>query len=117
MRQGKGAPESLTRDFDIGCDRAATEKIARSGQMSKILHSGGANAVKNILRQMGSEATEESTNYFLNYVANLAANHPGKVQPTKAPRALRAARSAAVVFGTAGAVGSSGNRYGRYECR
>lgn len=70
--QGKGARESLTRGLTSGAIEAATERLPL-GQMSKILHSGGVNAVKNILIQMGEEATEESASYFLNYVADKAA--------------------------------------------
>lgn len=73
--QGKGARESLARGLTSGAIEAATERLPL-GQMSKILHSGGVNAVKNILIQMGEEATEESASYFLNYVADLAANDP-----------------------------------------
>ena len=73
--QGKGARESLTRGLTSGAIEAATERLPL-GQMSKILHSGGVNAVKNILIQMGEEATEESASYFLNYVADQAAQDP-----------------------------------------
>lgn len=43
--QGKGARESLTRGLTSGAIEAATERLPL-GQMSKILHSGGVNAVK-----------------------------------------------------------------------
>ena len=63
--------------------------------MSKILHSGGVNAVKNILIQMGEEATEESASYFLNYVADLAANDPdAKFSLAELTQSAAAARSA-----------------------
>lgn len=106
--QGKGARESLTRGLTSGAIEAATERLPL-GQMSKILHSGGVNAVKNILIQMGEEATEESASYFLNYVADKAA------QDTDAKFSLQElAQSAAggafggLVFGAAGAVTSRG---------
>ncbi len=55
--QGKGARESLTRGLTSGAIEAATERLPL-GQMSKILHSGGVNAVKNILIQMGEEGRQ-----------------------------------------------------------
>ena len=55
--QGKSAGEALGRGTVSGIIEAATEKLPLE-RMAEILHSGGANAVKNILRQMGTEATE-----------------------------------------------------------
>ncbi|MEE0048968.1 MAG: hypothetical protein UET83_07325, partial [Eubacteriales bacterium] len=75
--------------------------------MSKILHSGGTNAVKNILRQMGTEATEESASYFLNYVADLAANDPdAKFSLAELTQSAAGGAFGGLVFGAAGAVGS-----------
>lgn len=92
--QGKGARESLTRGLTSGAIEAATERLPL-GQMSKILHSGGVNAVKNILIQMGEEATEESASYFLNYVADKAAqDSDAKFSLQELARAPQAARSA-----------------------
>lgn len=104
--QGKGARESLTRGLTSGAIEAATERLPL-GQMSKILHSGGVNAVKNILIQMGEEATEESASYFLNYVADLAANDPD-AKFSLQELAQSAARGAfgGLVFGAAGALGA-----------
>lgn len=104
--QGKGARESLTRGLTSGAIEAATEKLPLE-QMSKILHSGGANAVKNILRQMGSEATEESASYFLNYVADLAANDPdAKFSLQELAQSAAGGAFGGLVFGTAGALGA-----------
>lgn len=104
--QGKGARESLTRGLTSGAIEAATERLPL-GQMSKILHSGGANAVKNILRQMGSEATEESASYFLNYVADLAANDPdAKFSLQELAQSAAGGAFGGLVFGTAGALGA-----------
>ena len=104
--QGKGARESLTRGLTSGAIEAATERLPL-GQMSKILHSGGVNAVKNILIQMGEEATEESTSYFLNYVADLAANDPdAKFSLAELTQSAAGGAFGGLVFGTAGAVGS-----------
>ena len=106
--QGKGARESLTRGLTSGAIEAATERLPL-GQMSKILHSGGVSAVKNILIQMGEEATEESASYFLNYVADLAANDPdAKFSLAELTQSAAGGAFGGLVFGTAGAVGSRG---------
>lgn len=104
--RGIGARESLTRGLTSGAIEAATERLPL-GQMSKILHSGGVNAVKNILIQMGEEATEESASYFLNYVADLAANDPdAKFSLAELTQSAAGGAFGGLVFGTAGAVGS-----------
>ena len=104
--QGKGAWESLTRGLTSGAIEAATERLPL-GQMSKILHSGGVNAVKNILIQMGEEATEESASYFLNYVADKAAQDPNaKFSLAELTQSAAGGAFGGLVFGAAGAVGS-----------
>lgn len=104
--QGKGARESLTRGLTSGAIEAATERLPL-GQMSKILHSGGVNAVKNILIQMGEEATEESASYFMNYVADLAANDPdAKFSLAELTQSAAGGAFGGLVFGAAGALGS-----------
>lgn len=104
--QGKGARESLTRGLTSGAIEAVTEKLPLE-QMSKILHSGGTNAVKNILRQMGSEATEESVSYFMNYVADLAANDPdAKFSLQELAQSAAGGAFGGLVFGAAGALGA-----------
>lgn len=104
--QGKGARESLTRGLTSGAIEAATERLPL-GQMSKILHSGGTNAVKSILRQMGSEATEESASYFLNYVADLAANDPeAKFSLAELTQSAASGAFGGLIYGTAGSLGS-----------
>lgn len=104
--QGKTAGESLARGTVSGVIEAATEKLPLE-QMSKILHSGGTNAVKNILRQMGSEATEESASYFLNYVADLAANDPdAKFSLQELAQSAAGGAFGGLVFGAAGALGA-----------
>lgn len=104
--QGKTAGESLARGTVSGVIEAATEKLPLE-QMSKILHSGGTNAVKNILRQMGTEATEESASYFLNYVADLAANDPdAKFSLAELTQSAAGGAFGGLVFGAAGALGA-----------
>lgn len=102
--QGKSAGEALGRGTVSGIIEAATEKLPLE-RMAEILHSGGANAVKNILRQMGTEATEEGASYFLNYVSDLAAADPD-AEFSLAELAQSAAGGAfgGLVFGTAGTV-------------
>ena len=104
--QGKGARDSLTRGLTSGAIEAATERLPL-GQMSKILHSGGVNAVKNILIQMGEEATEESASYFLNYVADKAAQDPNaKFSLAELTQSAAGGAFGGLVFGTAGALGA-----------
>ena len=106
--QSKGARESLTRGLTSGAIEAATERLPL-GQMSKILHSGGVNAVKNILIQMGEEATEESASYFLNYVADKAAQDPdAKFSLQELAQSAAGGAFGGLVFGAAGAVTSRG---------
>lgn len=104
--RGIGARESLTRGLTSGAIEAATERLPL-GQMSKILHSGGVNAVRNILIQMGEEATEESASYFMNYVADKAAQDPdAKFSLQELAQSAAGGAFGGLVFGTAGAVGS-----------
>ena len=106
--QGKGARESLTRGLTSGAIEAATERLPL-GQMSKILHSGGVNAVRNILIQMGEEATEESASYFMNYVADKAAQDPdAKFSLQELAQSAAGGAFGGLVFGAAGAVTSRG---------
>lgn len=104
--QGKTAGESLARGTVSGVIEAVTEKLPLE-QMSKILHSGGTNAVKNILRQMGTEATEESASYFMNYVADKAAQDPdAKFSLQELAQSAAGGAFGGLVFGTAGALGA-----------
>lgn len=104
--RGIGARESLTRGLTSGAIEAATERLPL-GQMSKILHSGGVNAVKNILIQMGEEATEETASYFMNYVADKAAQDPdAKFSLQELAQSAAGGAFGGLVFGTAGALGA-----------
>lgn len=103
---GIGARESLTRGLTSGAIEAASERLPL-GQMSKILHSGGVNAVKNILIQMGEEATEETASYFMNYVADKAAQDPdAKFSLQELAQSAAGGAFGGLVFGTAGALGA-----------
>lgn len=104
--QGKSAGEALGRGTVSGIIEAATEKLPLE-RMAEILHSGGANAVKNILRQMGTEATEEGVSYFLNYVSDLAAADPdAKFRLAELAQSAAGGAFGGLVFGTAGTVGA-----------
>lgn len=104
--QGKSAGEALGRGLVSGVIEAATEKLPLE-QMSEILHSGGANAVRNILRQMGTEATEEGVSYFLNYVSDLAAADPdAKFSLAELAQSAAGGAFGGLVFGAAGTVGA-----------
>lgn len=104
--QGKSAGEALGRGTVSGIIEAATEKLPLE-RMAEILHSGGANAVKNILRQMGTEATEEGVSYFLNYVSDLAAADPdAKFSLAELAQSAAGGAFGGLVFGTAGTVGA-----------
>lgn len=104
--QGKSAGEALGRGTVSGIIEAATEKLPLE-RMAEILHSGGANAVKNILRQMGTEATEEGVSYFLNYVSDLAAADPdAKFSLAELAQSAAGGAFGGLVFGAAGTVGA-----------
>lgn len=104
--QGKSAGEALGRGTVSGIIEAATEKLPLE-RMAEILHSGGTNAVKNILRQMGTEATEEGVSYFLNYVSDLAAADPdAKFSLAELAQSAAGGAFGGLVFGTAGTVGT-----------
>lgn len=104
--QGKSAGEALGRGTVSGIIEAATEKLPLE-RMAEILHSGGANAVRNILRQMGTESTEEGVSYFLNYVSDLAAADPdAKFSLAELAQSAAGGAFGGLVFGTAGTVGA-----------
>lgn len=73
--QGVSPSEALGRGLTSGIIEAVTEKLPLD-EMAKLLKGGGTSAVRNILRQMGIEAGEESASYLMNYAADWAANDP-----------------------------------------
>lgn len=104
--QGKSAGEALGRGLVSGVIEAATEKLPLE-QMAEILRAGGTGAVKSILRQMGTEATEEGVSYFLNYVSDLAAADPdAKFSLAELAQSAAGGAFGGLVFGTAGTVGA-----------
>ena len=76
LSAGGAAPsEALGRGIVSGVIEAVTERLPID-ELAGILRSGGRDAVRSILRQMGVEATEESASYLMNYAADWAANDP-----------------------------------------
>lgn len=112
--QGVSPGEALGRGISSGVIEAVTEKLPLD-EMANLLKGGGTSAVRNILRQMGIEASEESASYLMNYAADLAANDPNTEFSFAelAQSALGGALSGGV-FGTAGTViGGTRTRQGQ----
>ena len=74
--RGLAPEESLVRGAVSGGIELATEKFSIDNFLEIAKGVGAKNAVKNILRQAGVEASEESTSYLLNYIADKAARDP-----------------------------------------
>lgn len=102
--QGVSPDEALGRGLASGIIEGVTEKLPLD-EMAKLLKGGGTSAVRNILRQMGIEAGEETASYLMNYAADLAANDPN-AEISFEELALSAIGGAVSggVFGTAGTV-------------
>lgn len=104
--QGKSAGEALGRGLVSGVIEAATEKLPLE-QMAEILRAGGTGAVKSILRQMGTEATEEGISYFLNYVSDRAASDPdAEFSLAELVQSVAGGAFGGLIFGAAGNVAS-----------
>lgn len=73
--RGAAPGEALARGLVSGGIEAATEKIPLDSLLD-LVKTGGRSAVRSLLRQMGTEATEESVSYVLNYIADKAAKDP-----------------------------------------
>lgn len=73
--RGVAPGEALTRGLVSGGIEAATEKIPLDNLLD-LVKTGGRSAVRSLLRQVGTEATEESISYVLNYIADKAAKDP-----------------------------------------
>ncbi len=67
--------EALFRGAVAGGIEALTEKIPLDSVIDMV-KAGGRGFVKNMLRQAGTEATEEGISYALNYIADKAAKDP-----------------------------------------
>lgn len=100
--QGVSPGETLGRGIVSGLVEGVTEKLPLES-MADILRVGGNGFVRNMLRQMGVEASEETASYVMNFVSDWAANDP-KAQfsfEEMAQSALGGAISGGF-FGTAG---------------
>lgn len=73
--RGLSASEALGRGLISGGIEAATEKIPLENLLS-VVRTGGSSALRNVLRQAGIEAGEESVSYLANYLADVAAQDP-----------------------------------------
>lgn len=104
--RGIGARESLTRGLTSGAIEAVTEKMPLE-QMNRLLHAGGKNFVKNLLLNIGQEATEEGVSSFMNFVADKAANDPeAKFSVKELLQNMASGAFGGLVYGVAGSLGS-----------
>ena len=102
--QGVSPDEALGRGLTSGIIEGVTEKLPLD-EMAKLLKGGGTSAVRNILRQMGVEASEESASYLMNYAADLAANDPNaKFSFAELAQSALGGMVSGGFFGTAGTV-------------
>ena len=74
--QGESAGAALSRGLVSGGIEAATEILPVGSWVEIINNPGGKSALRSVLQQMGSEATEESASYVANYLADKAAQDP-----------------------------------------
>lgn len=102
--------EALRRGLVSGAVEAATEKFPLDA-WAELLTRGGTGMVKNLLRQMGIEATEEGASYVLNYAADRAAGDPKAAFSFQelAENAIGGAVSG-LFFGTAGTLAGRARR-------
>lgn len=73
QQKGENAQEALTRGLVSGGIEALTERFSVDSFLKTFKGTGAKTALKNVLRQMGVEASEEGASYILNYVADKAA--------------------------------------------
>lgn len=102
--RGIEAGEAVTRGVTSGLIEGATERMGLGRLVDIVTKSGGASFLKNVARQAGIEASEESASYALNYAADVAAKDP-EAQFSLAELAESAA-AGALLGGTFGGVGS-----------
>ena len=76
QRQGEDAGDAFWRGAVSGGIELATERFSIDNFLQIAKGTGARAAVKNLLRQMGVEASEESASYALNYIADKAARDP-----------------------------------------
>lgn len=76
LSRGTSATEALGRGLVSGAIEGVTEKIPIGNLVRIARGAGGASWLRNMARQAGIEATEESASYALNYAADVAARDP-----------------------------------------
>lgn len=76
LSRGTSATEALGRGLVSGAIEGVTGKIPIGNLLRIARGSGGASWLRNMARQAGIEATEESASYALNYAADVAARDP-----------------------------------------
>ncbi len=104
--RGIGARELLTRGLTSGAIEAVTEKMPLE-QMNRLLHAGGKDFVKNLLLNIGQEATEEGVSSFMNFVADKAANDPeAKFSIKELLQNMASGAFGGLIYGVAGSLGS-----------
>ena len=103
--RGISPDEAFQRGLVSGGIELVTEKIPLSNLAKIMGGKSGANAAKNILKQMGVEASEESASYVANYLADKIAKDP-KAEWSWQELMENAAAGAVSggVFGTAGSM-------------
>lgn len=111
-KQGVSPSEALSRGLVSGGIEALTEKIPLESLTKIIKGTTGASFVKNLLKQMGIEATEESASYTANYLADKIAKDPNAEWSTQELLENAAAGALSGGFFAAGgqAIGSALNR-------
>lgn len=111
-QQGVSPSEALSRGLVSGGIEALTEKIPLESLTKIIKGTTGASFVKNLLKQMGIEATEESASYTANYLADKIAKDPNAEWSTQELLENAAAGALSGGFFAAGgqAIGSALNR-------
>ena len=112
IQQGVSPSEALSRGLVSGGIEALTEKIPLESLTKIIKGTTGASFVKNLLKQMGIEATEESASYTANYLADKIAKDPNAEWSTQELLENAAAGALSGGFFAAGgqAIGSALNR-------
>lgn len=71
-----GPAESQIRGIVSGAIEALTEKIPVESLLKVVKAGGGSSLIRNVAKQAGIEATEESASYTLNFLADKAAQDP-----------------------------------------
>lgn len=109
--RGIAPDEALTRGVTSGAIEVLTEKVPLGTLTKLVKGTSGKSAIKSVLNQMGTEATEESVSYVANYIADAAASDPESKFSIKelALSALGGALSGGILGSAGRAVGTALN--------